>query len=478
MSEVPMIMGNSLKTFVHYIFLTIGLSVVGCSNSFAAPTDGSAERCAAFAPELTIDHVWGGVRDKFDSVEDKDFIYIGYYDAQRWLSVMQINKCNGEKRKIRVPTRFGGWDAHNYIELALDDSHRLHVSGNMHASPLIYARMNSPDNLAGLDVLRAMVGSDEVQVTYPNFFRFPDGALGFSYRSGHSGDGAELINRFKGDDWVRWTSKPVFAPDPGENTVNAYPTDFIIGPDGYFHVAWVWRKNPDVETNFNVNYAKSRDLHVWKNSAGQLIRLPITPSSAEVVDSVSPGHGLFNNIRLGFDEMGRPVISYLKFDSTGATQLFHARREAAGWKSTPATDWKYRWDPRGRGTIPSEINFSGVKVQDGHLIEQVHQPEIGSKEFEYDDSLKIKQILGVDTQQVASPVKDRPAPEGTIRNVRAVREIGVARRGERYTYAISWFSLPANNRDKPRKCNPAESKCNFVYELILESTALSSSTVN
>ncbi|SEF11810.1 BNR repeat-containing family member [Burkholderia sp. WP9] len=420
------------------------------------------------APEVKIDRVWGGTRLGFDALDDKGFVYIAYYDADRWLSVVKVNKCTGAQEKKRVPTRFVGWDAHNVIVLALDDSNRLHVSGNMHVSPLVYARMDAQDQLEGLGSTRSMVGKDESQTTYPYFFRFPDGALGFSYRSGHSGDGIELINRLQGQKWVRWSDRPIFAPNSGKNTVNAYHSDFVRGPDGFFHVAWVWRENYFVETNFSVNYAKSKDLKKWENSEGDPVSLPITPSSAEVVDPVPERHGLLNNVRLGFDRAGRPVISYLKFDATGATQLFHARRENGGWKSVPATNWTYRWDPRGGGTIPGEISFSGVRVSNGRLIEQVHQREIGTKTLAYDDdSLKVREISSPDIWAPTISIKDRIPPNGAAINVRAVRDGNAVAHDVNRHYAISWFSLPADNRDKPRECESSEVSCNSVSDLVL-----------
>jgi hypothetical protein len=476
MANMRKIIGYRLKALVHSVSLGVCTIILGCSMVFAAPPGDSGKNCVGLSPEILIDHAWGGVRDKFDAVEDKRFIYIGYYDSERWLSIVQINKCTGEQKKVRMPSRFEGWDAHNYITLALDNGNRLHVAGNMHASPLVYSRMSEPDDLTGLDALQPMVGSDESQATYPSFFRFADGTLGFSYRSGRSGDGVELINRLEGNHWIRWTNVPVFAPGSKKDTVNAYPTDFVFGPDGYFHVAWVWRANPNVETNFNVNYAKSRDLRVWKDSLGRVLELPITPETGEVVDPVSQGQGLLNNIRLGFDGAGRPVISYLKFDKSGATQLFHARREKNGWNLVAASEWTYRWELKGRGTIRSEISFSGVSMNEGHLLERVHQPEIGTKTFEYGDSLKISRVLAADAWADTPALKQRRVPTGTVLNARPVREGSAGTPSS--LRAISWLSLPSDNRDRPRKCEPTGSKCDFAFDLILNSMSPSAGGAN
>ena len=117
------------------------LSAIGCTVSHAA--DLVEGKCVALPAKLVIDQAWGGARVGFDSLEDRDFLYIAYYDADRWLTVAQVNKCTGKQEKVRVPSQFGGWDEHNSISLVLDGENRLHVSGNMHVSPLVYARMDS-----------------------------------------------------------------------------------------------------------------------------------------------------------------------------------------------------------------------------------------------------------------------------------------------------------------------------------------------
>src|SRR5690606_21597784 len=97
------------------------------------------------------------------------------------------------------------------------------------------------------------------------------------------------------------------------------------GPDGRYHMCWVWRDTPDCATNHSLSYAVSADLVNWERSDGTPIPLPITFATGEIVDPVPPGGGLINgNARLGFDGEGRPVISYHKHDDNGHTNIFAA----------------------------------------------------------------------------------------------------------------------------------------------------------
>lgn len=430
--------------------------------------------CKPIPENVSLDQVWGGTRVNFDSIETDKAIYVGYFDKDRWLSIIKFNTCTGEINKSRLPSRFTGWDAHNSIAMELDKNGRIHIAGNMHASPLIYGRMAIEDNIESIH-LQSMTGIDEDNVTYPKFFFFPDGSLGFSYRSGVSGDGREIINRLSGIKWQRWLDRPLFSSTPDTTSVNAYHTGFQLGPDGYFHIAWVWRENTNIESNFHINYAKSKDLKNWKNSRGEPLTLPITPANAETVDNISQNSGLINNIKLGFNGNGRPTISYIKFDDHGFSQLFHAYQADLGWKIIQSTNWTYRWDPRGGGTIPSEIGFSGVLLQNGQLLEAVTQSKTGNTTFVYNPKtlLTISEKKGNLLTKNAKKII-RNIPQGAILNIRKTRKSGKSHFNE---FSISWLSHPANNRDKPRVCQSVGLPCDFVSDLQLHSSTASGAPI-
>jgi len=152
--------------------------------------------------------------------------------------------------------------------------------------------------------------------------------------------------------WRRLAESPLFS---GGGKMNAY----FVGPaqdkSGAFHICWVWRNTPDCATNHDLCYARSKDLVHWETSAGRPLSLPITLATAEVVDPVPPGGGMINgNTKVGFDADGRPVISYHKFDAQGKTQLYNARRETGGWRIYQISDWDYRWEFQGGGTLRFE----------------------------------------------------------------------------------------------------------------------------
>jgi hypothetical protein len=228
---------------------------------------------------------------------------------------------------------------------------------------------------------------------------------------------------------------------------------YYTGPEkdkaGMFHVCWVWRNTPDCNTNHDLSYARSRDLVHWQRSDGRPLALPLTLANAEIIDPVPPGGGIINgNTKVGFDLEGRPVVSYQKFDAQGKTQIYNARRETEGWKISQASDWDYRWEFHGGGTIHFEIGFGPIVAEaDGTLTQTYHHVKLGSGTWKLDPrTLKASGPYSRhrDAIKGLSQVESR-WPEMAVRTASdsgASGEPGVH-------YMLRWEALPAN-RDRAR----------------------------
>jgi hypothetical protein len=257
------------------------------------------------------------------------------------------------------------WDNHNYIAMALDSAKQLHVAGNMHNSPLNYYRTSKALDVTSFAKIGKMVGTLESQMTYPTFLEGPKGELVFHYRSGLSGDGVTIFNRYDPatKKWTRLLDKPLF-DSPG---MNAYP----YGPvqlAGVFHVAWTWRDTPDNATTHDPSYARSTDLIHWTRADGTALTLPLSTKNGEVVDPVPTKAGLENfNVKVGVDKSGRPIVSYHKWDAKGDTQLYNARFEGSKWKLYQTSSWQGRYLP-GSSTAGLKLYVHPVQVEaDGGL---------------------------------------------------------------------------------------------------------------
>ncbi|MBL8704458.1 MAG: BNR-4 repeat-containing protein [Rhodospirillales bacterium] len=428
-----------------------------------APADGIATRCVllsadpGFVPDVAAIHrigeAWSGVGVQFDAIADDRFVYVGYYDEARRLSVAQLDRRSGQWRRKALDSVFEGWDNHNNIALALDRAGNLHVAGNMHASPLVYARTATPGDLASLVLVNRMTGSDETQATYPTWSLLPDGALVFRYRDGMSGGGRIVANKLEGDAWRRMGATDLFARRQGDRNLAAYPTAPAKGPDGRFHMAWVWRARPDAEASFQVGYAASDDLAIWKTGDGRPIALPIVPGQGDIVDDAPVRSGLSNQVALGFDAEGRPIVTFVKYDAEGNSQVFNARRDAKGWRSVAATAWQGRWELAGRGTLAARIRAEAVvALPDGRLRQAVRHWTAGRYDLLLDPAtLAPAGTLAPARLLPAVFLQPQLAEAGFFAMVLPVR---AAEGSGRDTKLVLRWDAQATDRDEKPACTP------------------------
>ncbi|MBQ8521576.1 MAG: BNR repeat-containing protein, partial [Bacteroides sp.] len=145
--------------------------------------------------------------------------YISYYDAEGWLTLGKRKLGTEEWTLHRSQYKGNVKDAHNVISLMVDGEGWLHVSFDHHGHPLNYCRSVAPHSLE-LGGKEAMTGVDEQDVTYPEFYRLANGDLLFAYRSGASGRGNLVLNRYSVSTgkWERIQDVLI----DGENKRNAY----------------------------------------------------------------------------------------------------------------------------------------------------------------------------------------------------------------------------------------------------------------
>ena len=323
---------------------------------------------------------------------------LAFYDNARRLSIANRIIPDGNWRFQKTNSKVG-WDSHNYVDLGFDPSGRLHVAGNMHASPLQYWIGELDGSSTGLRRVEVLSSADrEQRVTYPRFLRANDGQLLFSYRDGTSGDGDFICLRWD-DEASRYqalTDRPLIQ---GEGKRNAYidTNAPIQGPDGEWHMLWVWRDSPHAESTHTVNYARSPDLMSWRNAAGGAIDYPITYECNTVVDPVPPGNGLINNnVRLGFFPSGRPFCIYHKRDRSGYQQIWAAAFDDTQWGTRQLTQWEFRWDFSGKGSLDFRIEIGlPVTTTSGFLVDV--------RRDQYVETLAVSEDLCMTSMAPAAP---------------------------------------------------------------------------
>jgi hypothetical protein len=335
-----------------------------------------------------------------------------------------------------------GWDSHNYIDIAIDDSGYIHVSGNMHNVNLIYFRSKKPWNTEEFEQ-PGMVGSLETSVTYPVFIEGPQKKLLFQYRIGGSGDGVTIWNGYDlaTKKWKRITDKGLFSND---GSVNAYSTPPKFGPDSCFHIVWMWRNSPVANTNHDLSHIKSTDLINWKNMAGKAVAMPVGQSNKDVVvDPVTSGNGLINmDFWISWDRQNRAVATYHRYNSNNISQIFNTRWENNGWKIYQTSSWtSFKWNLDLEGSLTHDIAATTLSVdENGELVQDYVYP-------------KQKLHRWILNEADLKPTSDKEyAPPESMKELYNLEskfqgmQVNTIRDGD---YYIKWETMPIN-QDKER----------------------------
>jgi hypothetical protein len=356
-----------------------------------------------------------------------DAQYAAFYDADRRL-VLARRPLGTETWQAQVTPYTGNvTDAHNTVALAVDGAGFLHVAWDHHANPLNYARSVAPRSLE-LGPKLPMTGTLETLVTYPMFFRHPDGGLLFLYRDGRSGRGNIVLNRYdlpdqggtRPPDGLAGRSSQPTGPEArfhlnqpdgvggwrrlhdnlidGEGQRSAYLAA-TVDARGTLHLAWNWRDTADVATNHDLCYAKSADGGVtWTTSTGAPLTLPLTAATAEYALRIPQNSTLMNPPSLTTDAAGQPaIVSYWTAAGSDVPQFHVVRHDGKTWTTTPITARTQAFTLSGGGTKRPPISR-------GAILTRVSPT--GTTEFHliYRDDARGGRITAVSTSDLAKPV--------------------------------------------------------------------------
>ena len=260
----------------------------------------------------------------------KDIQFIAYYDNEGFLTLGKRKLPKGEWNIHKTQYTGNVKDAHNVISIMVDGDGYLHVSWDHHGHPLRYAKSVEPLSLE-LGEKQSMTGELEENVTYPEFYKMPNGDLIFIYRDGQSGKGNLVLNRYdvKSRKWSQLQRNLI----DGEGKRNGYAQS-CVDDKGIIHISWVWRETPDVATNHDLCYAKSLDGGItWLNSQNKKYTLPIIAETSEYIALIPQNSELINQTAMTTDSQGRPYIaSYWREPDSDIPQYHIVYNNGIEWK--------------------------------------------------------------------------------------------------------------------------------------------------
>lgn len=283
----------------------------------------------------------------------KNYVYVTYYNANRYLCVARNSDYGKGNWKTvvlshRYELRNGVYDNHNTPNIAISPKDkRIHLSFDMHARDLRYIistqnLADAPDSLFKADQFSStrnyitQAKTKITRVTYPRFIVAKDSTLLFSYRAGGSGNGDSYLASYNNDGY--WNS-PVKIVNGKTGTYNgkltnsstrcAYFNDFVYD-SGILYVTFTWRETSNGETNHDVMFAYSEDNgKTWKNTNNEALALPMHLNSKDLkVVTVPQGDGLINHNGCALDAFGN-VHAIMRMDS----KYQHFYRQGTAWSS-------------------------------------------------------------------------------------------------------------------------------------------------
>lgn len=259
--------------------------------------------------------------------------YVSWYDGDG--KVVLARRALGATTWQSSTTQYSGTvtDAHNCISIGVDGEGVVHMAWDMHSSKLRYARATAAGALTLGSETNVLAGVTLASVTYPQFFRLPDGNLLFMIRDGSSGNGNLMLFRWdlKSHTWTRLFASLI----DGQGARNAY-WEAHLDQNGVLHVAWVWRETSDVATNHDMCYARSKDGGLtWENSKGAKYAIPITATSAEYAVTIPQKSELINQTSIYGDEKSRPYIASYWVPTGGTVPQYQlVWNDGSAWKTS------------------------------------------------------------------------------------------------------------------------------------------------
>lgn len=410
--------------------------------------------------KLDISQVWAGHPVNFAIKTTEKLQCVAFYNTNRKLIVASRSPDSTSWKYTELPTTTG-WDSHNYIEMAIDDSGYIHISGNMHNVNLIYFRSKNPWNTDSFES-PGMIGTLENSITYPEFIEGPNNRLFFQYRTGGSGNGTTICNSYdtKTKKWTRLTSKGLF---DGENKVSAYHISPVFGPDNFFHIIWMWRETPVANTNFHISHMKSSDLITWQSMSGKIISIPVkTNTSDVVVDPIPSKRGLINmDYWISWDRQNRAVVTYHRYDDNNISQIFNTRWENGKWKIYQTSNWtSFKWNLDREGSLSHDIAATPLSIdENGELIQDYVYPNQKMKRWILnEENLKPQSDIVYEPPQA---MRELFEVESTFPGLQVNR----IRDGE---YYLRWETMPINqDKSRPEGTYPSASTLR-IYRFSIE----------
>lgn len=340
-----------------------------------AAATAKAQKLVEVAPAYSNTSVNTTVFRNNSIVSHGKWQFISFYDADGYLTLGKRKRGKGKWQIKRSQYKGNVKDAHNVISIIADGDGYLHVAFDHHGHKLHYARSLKPMSLE-LGDMEPMTGKDEGNVTYPEFYTLENGDLLFAYRSGASGRGNLVLNRYyvKTRTWERVQDVLI----DGEDKRNAY-WQMYVDEEGTIHLSWVWRETWLVETNHDLCYARSEDGgKTWTRTDGTPYRLPITAANAEYACRIPQNSELINQTSMSAHNGNPYIATYWRDAESSIPQYRMVWHDGEKWNTAQVGERKTPFTLKGGGTKMIPIARPRMVADNNDIYYITRDAETGS----------------------------------------------------------------------------------------------------
>lgn len=341
-SVIPAQLGNYFQDYGSYN------STIFCADQLTSAYDPNIKAYRQY-------FVYGGT-------DRQPYITTRILPSGRWQTPVNLTAVMGNQNFAP--------DGHNCIVAGVDPEGYIHVTGNMHAVPLLMAQSTAPNSIANFVNVPTMVDTaTEDQVTYPTFFKTIDGTLMLAYRWGSPGEsGKWYLNRWDTTSgnpghWVRvvWLTE-----GSGESF---YPWRIAVDRSntatrGRIHYFGTWRvgtptAQAPVPNEDLLDYYSDDNGVTWHQYGNpNPVSLPIVRGSGSTIltTTVSGPNNryILNSGGLDIDSQGRPhaLVSMSTTAGTDIPRLHHVWYDGTMWHIDPLNSLS----PKPRSSVFSDTS--------------------------------------------------------------------------------------------------------------------------
>lgn len=140
------------------------------------------------------------------------------------------------------------------------------------------------------------------------------------------------------------------------------------------HLAWNWRETPDVASNHDLYYARSKDFGIsWEDSDNKLQNPPFRLGNAERVVRVPEMHNLMNPPQVSADSASKPYIGSYWSPKVGENPQFQVLHKTGDtWRNIGGPASTEHFYLSGIGTKNPPISRAILFIESNECVSQPH----------------------------------------------------------------------------------------------------------